>query len=129
MKDKLHNLIKLLLKFHKNLLDSERTAYEKKNGLISSNHEYFQLVVNHEDFAWLKDLLRIISSLDEESEKEELDIQFLARLAAQLDAMLNSEKESAFFRRCAYFIDKNKDLFEIKLEIVDALSEFIKNKK
>jgi hypothetical protein len=96
MKRKLQNLIKLLLNLHKELLDFEREHYEKKNGPISSNNEYFVLVVNHEDFQWLRKLSELIALLDEESEQMEIDINKIKEILADLKTMLSADDQSEF---------------------------------
>jgi hypothetical protein len=54
-----------LLELHKVLLDHVRAAYERENGMIGSPGEYLQLVLNHEQFAWLRTLSGLIVEFDE----------------------------------------------------------------
>lgn len=61
----LHQLSKALLRLHKTLLDGERLAYERRHGPIGSNGQYLQLVLSHSDFAWLRDLSRLMAELDD----------------------------------------------------------------
>ncbi len=61
----LHQLSKALLQLHKALLDGERLAYERRHGPIGSNGQFFQLVLTHSDFAWLRDLSRLMAELDD----------------------------------------------------------------
>jgi hypothetical protein len=63
----LHQLSKALLRLHKTLLDGERLAYERRHGPIGSNGQYLQLVLSHVDFAWLRDLSRLMAELDDVS--------------------------------------------------------------
>jgi hypothetical protein len=53
-----------LLRLHKTLLDSERARYEEAAGRVSSG-ELLQLVINHEQFAWLRSISELIVSIDE----------------------------------------------------------------
>ncbi|MEB3355246.1 MAG: hypothetical protein VKK04_00770 [Synechococcales bacterium] len=54
-----------LLKLHKALLHSERVVYEQQHGQIRSNGEFFQLVVSHEWFSWLRPFSKFIVQIDE----------------------------------------------------------------
>ncbi|BCL34152.1 hypothetical protein [Nostoc sp. MS1] len=60
----LKNLRNKLLKLHKVLLDAERITYEQASGRISSG-EFLQLVINHEQFAWLHSISEVIVQIDE----------------------------------------------------------------
>lgn len=53
-----------LLRLHKILLDGERARYEQARGQISSG-ELLQLVINHEQFAWLRAFSELIVRIDE----------------------------------------------------------------
>ena len=54
-----------LLDLHKLLLDRERGIYESAHGNIGSPGEYLQLVLEHEQFAWLRRLSGVIVEMDE----------------------------------------------------------------
>jgi len=63
----LHRLRELrrgLLHLHQVLLDTERAAYEQVYGRVSSG-ELLQLVINHEQFAWLHSISELIVHIDE----------------------------------------------------------------
>ena len=53
-----------LLRLHKSLLDAERADYERAYGQVSSG-ELLQLVINHEQFAWLRPVSELIVRIDE----------------------------------------------------------------
>jgi hypothetical protein len=53
-----------LLRLHKLLLDQERMTYEQVRGKVSKG-ELLQLVINHEQFAWLHRLSELIVQIDE----------------------------------------------------------------
>ena len=59
-----------LLRLHKILLDQERAAYEREHGTVSSG-EMLQLVINHEQFAWLHAISELIVRIDEALEAKE----------------------------------------------------------
>jgi hypothetical protein len=62
---RLRELRGLLLHLHKALLESERVEYEQSYGQIQSKGEYFQLVVGHEWFSWLRPISQFIVQIDE----------------------------------------------------------------
>jgi hypothetical protein len=53
-----------LLRLHKTLLDAERDAYERVHGQVTGG-ELLQLVINHEQFAWLHPVSELIVRIDE----------------------------------------------------------------
>lgn len=95
MKNKIQNLIKLLLALHKKLMDLERKEYEIKNGPILNNNDYFNIVINHADFKWLRALSEIISIIDEEGEQEEINENRIKDLLNEILKMLTTEQVNA----------------------------------
>src|ERR1044072_91845 len=61
---RLRALRRALLHLHKALLDSERAAYEQAMGRVTSG-ELLQLVLNDEQFAWLRYISELIVRIDE----------------------------------------------------------------
>lgn len=53
-----------LLRLHKLLLDHERITYEQRQGKVSRG-ELLQLVISHEQFAWLHRLSELIVQIDD----------------------------------------------------------------
>jgi hypothetical protein len=53
-----------LLRLHKLLLETERLTYEQVRGQVSKG-ELLQLVISHEQFAWLHRLSALIVQIDE----------------------------------------------------------------
>jgi hypothetical protein len=53
-----------LLRLHKLLLETERLTYEQVRGQVSSG-ELLQLMISHEQFAWLHRLSELILQIDE----------------------------------------------------------------
>lgn len=123
MKDKLNNLIKLLLELHKSLLDLERAEYEKNNGVISNNYEYFQLVVNSDDFRWLRSLSELIASLDSESEKDELEHRTIKAILEKLQSIFQVNNDEEFSKRYSYFLEHKANLVDLQTKIITNISE------
>jgi hypothetical protein len=59
-----------LLRLHKALLDTEREAYERVHGQVTGG-ELLQLVINHEQFAWLRPVSELIVRIDEMLDADE----------------------------------------------------------
>lgn len=55
----------VLLRLHKALLNSERVVYEQFHGRIQSSGEFFQLVISHDWFSWLRPISQFIIQIDE----------------------------------------------------------------
>ena len=70
-RQRLTDLRQGLLRLHKNLLDSERVAYERIHGRIASRGELFQLVVGDPWFAWLHRISELVVQIDEMLDAEE----------------------------------------------------------
>lgn len=62
---KLRELRPVLLKSHKVLMDAEKDNYEALYGQIPNKGEYLRLVLNHEQFSWLRPISQFIVQIDE----------------------------------------------------------------
>lgn len=87
----LRELRPLLLKFHKALLEAEKNDYERIHGPIKNRGEYFQLVVSHEWFSWLRPISQFIARMDEVlMSKQEQPPEALQNLVQEAQALLYS---------------------------------------
>src|SRR5260370_35080699 len=59
-----------LLHLHKTLLDMERADFERLSGRLTSG-ELLQLVINHAQFAWLRQISALVVQMDEMLSAEE----------------------------------------------------------
>ncbi len=59
-----------LMRLHRLLLDRERALYEDRHGAIPAR-ELFSLVLNDEQFAWLRSLSTLIAQIDEVVDADE----------------------------------------------------------
>src|SRR5262249_54025104 len=69
--ERLTSLRNGLLRLHKALMDSERAAYERDVQRIRSAGEYLNLVLNDPWFAWLRDLSRLVVTIDVTLDRKE----------------------------------------------------------
>ena len=98
--NRLRELRRGLLHLHKALLDTERATYEQAHGRVSSG-ELLQLVINHEQFAWLHSVSELIVRIDEILDADEpLATGEAESLLAQARSLLKpSEAGNDFERR------------------------------
>ena len=59
-----------LLHLHQTLLEKERKSFEKIHGRVNSG-ELLQLVINHEQFAWLRMVSALVVQIDEMLDADE----------------------------------------------------------
>ncbi|WP_395749895.1 hypothetical protein [Prosthecobacter sp.] len=87
-----------LLDLHKLLMNAERAAYEKEGNVIASPMQFLQLLMEHERFAWLRQLSQLVVVMDEAMEekppvtKERMD----ALVAEAKHLLLGSEEPGSF---------------------------------
>lgn len=96
----LRDLRRGLLRLHKTLLDQETAAYEQARGGVTRG-ELLQLVINHEQFAWLHTISELIVRMDEMLSAKEpaLDVDAQTLLAEAQALLTPSETGDKFQRR------------------------------
>jgi hypothetical protein len=90
-----------LLRWHKSLLDAERSAYERDVARISSTGQYLQLVLADPWFAWLREISQFIVIVDETlAQKEEpvTPADAVRLISKARDLLVPSENGSEFAR-------------------------------
>lgn len=101
-RERLRRVRGALLVLHKALLDRERTAYESVHGQVSSG-ELLQLVINDEQFAWLRSFSALIVRVDEMlDEREPATDADADALLAEARALLKPAEEGTDFERRYY---------------------------
>ena len=70
MRLRLDQLRRRLLHLHKILLEAERAAYEREHGRRTAG-EVLQLLISHEQFAWLHRISELVVRIDEIIEGED----------------------------------------------------------
>lgn len=96
----LRTLRNKFLSLHSCLLETERIAYEQVRGRVTSA-ELLQLVIDHEQFAWLHQISELVVQIDEMLAADEPilpeNVQNLIADARQL--IMPSEVGNAFARK------------------------------
>lgn len=96
---RLRDLSRSLLRLHKALLDNERDIYEQTYGRVSGG-ELYRLVLNHEQFAWLRPISELIVRIDELLDADDpLTIDDAESLFAQTRSLLSPSESGAGFDR------------------------------
>jgi hypothetical protein len=81
-----------LLHLHKLLLDIERVTYEQVRGKVSKG-ELLQLVINHDQFAWLHRLSELILQIDGLLHADEpVTSEEIAALVADIRTLLTPDQ-------------------------------------
>lgn len=121
---RLRELRAMLLRFHKTLLESERIGYEQLHGRIQSKGEFFQLVIEHEWFSWLRPISQFIVQIDEAlSAKEPMTLKEANQLLADARALLQPAAEgSPFGQRYYRAIQRDPDIALMHAEVSQLLA-------
>jgi len=108
-----------LLRFHKALLDSERTAYEQSYGRISSNNEFFRLVIEDEWFSWLRPISQFIVQIDMAmSAKEPVTLSEVKELLAQARKLVQADETGTLLEQGHYrAIQRDPDIAFMHAEV------------
>src|SRR3954469_5456978 len=97
--ERLRGLRHALLRLHKVLLDDERAAYERVHGQVNSG-ELLQLVISHEQFAWLHGISESVVEIDEMFDADEpLTSEAAANVLANVRTLLTPAETGDEFAR------------------------------
>ena len=96
----LRDLRNKLLHLHRMLLETERITYEQVRGRVSSG-ELLQLVIEHEQFAWLHRISSLVVQIDEMLQADEpVSLSDVQNLIANARTLLTpSETGNGFARK------------------------------
>ncbi len=116
---RLREVRRLLLRLHKALLESERATYEQIHGRIANNSAFFQLVIGHEWFDWLRPMSQFIVQIDEAvAAKEPMTLGDAHHLLADAEKLLTpGEQGSLSAQRYHQAIQRDPDIAFMHAEI------------
>jgi hypothetical protein len=93
---RLRELRPLLLNLHKTLMEHERATYEQAHGVIANRGEYFQLVLGHEWFNWLRPISQMIVRIDEQlNAKKPDEAESAETLLAAVQTLLTPSQDGS----------------------------------
>ena len=122
---RLRDLRTQLLRLHKALLNWERTTYERENGRIQNNGEFFRLVVSHEWFDWLRPMSQFIVRIDEAlSAKEPATLSEVNEILGDARSLLKASEEGSEPEQRYYeAIQRSPDIAYMHAEVSQLLHD------
>lgn len=110
MKDKVKTLSRNLMRVHKLLLENERIAAEGRLGRPLAPLDFFNLLTQDRNFAWLKPISALIAEIDEFIDEAELvSEKDLATIRARVEFILLDSK-SKVAQRYLRYLSQDTDL-------------------
>lgn len=96
---KLKEIRNELLRLHKTLMDLERENYEVRNGKVS-NVELLRLLLEDENFVWLRDISILVAEIDEMfAVKEGIDSDLAQALYLQAQSLFDDSQSHQTFKQ------------------------------
>ncbi|MFM9904275.1 MAG: hypothetical protein ACKVQJ_06855 [Pyrinomonadaceae bacterium] len=96
--EKLKNARNILLKLHKSMLDLEREMYEGIHGQLSPA-DFVNLLMNDEDFAWLRKFSMLIVEIDEMfAQKEAIEAGMTEANLEKVRELVEMNEPDEYFR-------------------------------
>lgn len=119
----LRDLRNKLLKLHACLLDTERITYEQVRGRVSRG-ELLQLVLEHEQFAWLHRISELVVQIDEMlSADEPVSLDADQNLIADVRTLLTpSELGNGFARKYYNALQREPSVVLAHAEVLKLLA-------
>ncbi len=93
------------LRFHKLLMDWERSVYEREFGVVSSG-KFLEMLLGNPRFAWLRTISTLIVRIDE---------------SFDLDDGLSMEMLDGFYEETGNLFDDSGEYHEFKIRLKSAL--------
>lgn len=122
----LKNARMYLLRLHKALLDNEKENYENVFGRVQTTGEYYNLVLNDEQFAWLRKMSGLIVEIDEamDAKIEPLTEEKVITLARQMIEMSNFDVNTEFGAKYDAGLQKSPDAMFEHIKLIKELDKF-----
>ncbi len=96
--EKLKNARNILLKLHKSMIDLEREMYEGIHGKLNSS-EFLNLLLEDEDFAWLRQFSMLIVEIDEMfAQKEAIPAEMIDANLAKVRELVEMTEPDEYFK-------------------------------
>lgn len=122
----LNNLRIKLLRLHKLLLDNERLVYEQQRGKISQG-ELLQMVIYHEQFAWLHQISQLIIEIDDLFQANEpVTQEAIATFVSQVRNLLTpNEWGNDFAMKYDAALQQNPDVVLAHADVLETLASHV----
>lgn len=114
----------LLLQLHKMLVDFEREGHEMINGPLTSG-QFLGLLLENEDFAWLKEFSNLIVTIDELfAAKDSVSVEMIdAELLRMRKLVALEDVHPGFISKYQYALQESADIAAKHAELKMILSE------
>ncbi|MFN6963384.1 MAG: hypothetical protein ACK4S4_06415 [Pyrinomonadaceae bacterium] len=108
--DKLKYARNLLLGLHKNLVDFERSGYERINGPLSAG-QFLNVLLEDQDFSWLRKFSMLIVEIDEMfALKDGIPAELIDANLVKVRELVDMSPEDEYFRaKYRNALDKDAD--------------------
>ena len=94
----LKNARNLLLKLHKSMLDLEREIYEGIHGKLNAT-EFLNILLEDEDFAWLRQFSMLIVEIDEMfAQKEAASDEMIDANLKKVKELVEMKEDDEYFK-------------------------------
>ncbi|WAL59225.1 hypothetical protein [Thermocoleostomius sinensis] len=123
VRQQLQSLRTALLRLHRVLLDGERLTYEQVRGRVANSGELLQLVIHHEQFAWLHPLSELIVQIDETLRTDEpIASEEIESLIDRIRQLILSPDPPEFGTKYHLSLQRNPDAVLAHADIVPLLT-------
>ena len=122
--EKLKNARNILLKLHKSMLDLEREMHEGIHGKLNAT-EFLTLLLEDEDFAWLRQFSMLIVEIDEMFDlKEPFTAEMVdANLARVKQLVEMTEPDEYFKAKYQFALQRDPNAAGLHSQLKSILSE------
>jgi hypothetical protein len=121
--EKLKNARNILLKLHKSMLDLERGMHEGIHGRLTSG-EFLSLLLEDEDFSWLRKFSMLIVEIDEMFAGKEREAGVVeANLAKVRELVEMSEPDEYFRAKYQFALQRDPDAAGLHSQLKALLQE------
>jgi len=118
---RLRDLSHRLVRLHKTLLDFERGAYEAAYGPVRSSGELLDLLLNHEQFLWLRSLSGVMARIDEAIDDPEAGEPDVERFFRETNGLLRSGRGGMFESRYHAALQASPEVVMAHADVVKLL--------
>lgn len=112
-----------MLHLHKILLEMERADFERDSGRLTSG-ELLQLVINHAQFAWLRQISALVVQIDETLDgKEPAMVADLPNVLDQTRSLFSSSTDTMFREKYEAALQRSPEAVVAHSEVARLLRE------
>ncbi|SRR6266404_4223885 len=111
-----------MLHLHKILLEMERADFERVSGRLTSG-ELLQLVINHPQFAWLRQISALVVQIDETLDADEPVMPDVQSLLGQTRSLFTSSADKTFREKYQAALQRSPEAVMAHSEISTLLRE------